>query len=114
MSRRTVLSSSERESLFGLPENQKYLIQQYTFSESDLSIIQQHRGAANLMSFAVQLCYMRYPGIILGFNETPFPPLLSLVAEQLKMPTTVWNVNTFFDTHGVYLFQDDLLLADMV
>ncbi|MBA2729070.1 MAG: DUF4158 domain-containing protein [Parachlamydiaceae bacterium] len=91
MSRRTVLSSSERKSLFALPDNQKDLIQQYTFSESDLSIIQQHRGAANRMGFAVQLCYVRYPGIILGVNETPFPPLLSLVAEQLKMPTTIWN-----------------------
>jgi len=49
MPRRTVLSSSEREDLFALPDNQKDLIQQYTFSESDLSIIQQHRGAANRM-----------------------------------------------------------------
>ena len=49
MPRRTVLSSSERESLFALPDNQKDLIQQYTFSESDLSIIRQHRGAANRM-----------------------------------------------------------------
>ena len=91
MSRRTVLSSFERESLFALPDNQKDLIQQYTFSESDLSIIRQHRGAANRMGFAVQLCYMRYPGIILGINETPFPPLLGLVAEQLKMSVNVWD-----------------------
>ena len=85
MSRRTVLSPSERDSLFALPDNQKDLIQQYTFSESDLSIIRQHRGAANRIGFAVQLCYMRYPGIILSLNETPFPPLLNLVADQLKM-----------------------------
>jgi TnpA family transposase len=91
MSRRTVLSSSERESLFALPDNQKDLIQQYTFSESDLSIVRQHRGSANRIGFAVQLCYMRYPGIILGVNETPFPPLLSLVAEQLKMTANVWD-----------------------
>ena len=60
MPRRTVLSSSEREGLFALPDNQKDLIQQYTFSESDLSIIRQHRGAANRLGFAIQLCYMRY------------------------------------------------------
>jgi len=34
---------------------------------------------------------MRYPGIILGINETPFFPLLNLVAQQLKIPTTVWD-----------------------
>lgn len=91
MPRRTVLSSSERESLFALPDNQKDLIQQYTFSESDLSIIRQHRGAANRMGFAIQLCYMRYPGIILSFNEKPFPSLLNFVADQLKMSANVWD-----------------------
>ena len=91
MPRRTVLSSSEREGLFALPDNQKDLIQQYTFSESDLSIIRQHRGAANRMGFAIQLCYMRYPGIILSINEKPFPPLLNVVADQLKMSADVWD-----------------------
>lgn len=91
MPRRTVLSSSEREGLFALPDNQKDLIQQYTFSESDLSIIRQHRGAANRMGFAIQLYYMRYPGIILSINEKPFPPLLNFVANQLKMSANVWN-----------------------
>ena len=70
---------------------QKDLIQQYTFSESDLSIIRQHRGAANRMGFAIQLCYMRYPGIILSINEKPFPPLLNFVADQLKMSANVWD-----------------------
>lgn len=91
MPRRTVLSSSEREGLFALPDNNKDLIQQYTFSESDLSIIRQHRGAANRMGFAIQLCYMRYPGIILSINEKPFPPLLNFVADQLKMSANVWD-----------------------
>ena len=91
MPRCTVLSSSEREGLFALPDNNKDLIQQYTFSESDLSIIRQHRGAANRMGFAIQLCYMRYPGIILSINEKPFPPLLNFVADQLKMSANVWD-----------------------
>ncbi|WP_428997391.1 DUF4158 domain-containing protein, partial [Pseudomonas aeruginosa] len=34
----------------------------YTFSESDLSIIRQRRGPANRLGFAVQLCYLRFPG----------------------------------------------------
>lgn len=91
MPRRTVLSSTEREGLFALPDNQNDLIQQYTFSESDLSIIRQHRGAANRLGFAVQLCYMRYPGVILGIHEKPFPSLLNLVANQLKVSPNVWE-----------------------
>ncbi len=91
MPRRSILSSSERNSLLALPDNRKDLIQQYTLSESDLSIIKQHRGAANRIGFAVQLCYMRYPGLILGFGETPFSPLLNLAAEQLKISTDAWN-----------------------
>lgn len=62
MPRRTVLSLAEREGLFVLPDNQNDLIQQYTFSESDLSIIRQHRGEANRLGFAVQLCYNALPG----------------------------------------------------
>lgn len=91
MPRRTVLSLSEREGLFALPDNQNDLIQQYTFSESDLSIIRQHRGEANRLGFAVQLCYMRYPGIILSIHEKPFLPLLNFVADQLKLSTKAWD-----------------------
>ncbi|MEL7928248.1 DUF4158 domain-containing protein, partial [Pseudomonas aeruginosa] len=47
-------------------------------SETDLSIIRQRRGPANRLGFAVQLCYLRFPGVILGVDEPPFPPLLKL------------------------------------
>ena len=90
MPRRSILSASERECLFALPDNQDDLIRHYTFSESDLSIIRQHRGMANRLGFAVQLCYMRYPGRILDAGEAPFPPLLRLVGTQLKVPVETW------------------------
>src|SRR3546814_16540296 len=66
------------------------LIRYYAFSESDLSIIRQRRGPANLLGFAVQLCYMRYPGMMLAVDTEPFPPLLRLVATQLKVPPEAW------------------------
>jgi TnpA family transposase len=71
MPRRSILSAAERESLFALPETNEELIWHYTFSESDLSIINQRRGAANRLGFAVQLCYLRFPGIILGVDHPP-------------------------------------------
>ncbi|MDR8378210.1 DUF4158 domain-containing protein, partial [Acinetobacter baumannii] len=55
------------------------------------SVIRQRRGAANRLGFAVQLCYLRFPGTFLGVDEPPFPPLLRMVAAQLKMPVESWS-----------------------
>ena len=90
MPRRSILTSIERGNLLALPENHDELIRHYTFSEQDMSIILQHRGAANRLGFAVHLCYMRYPGVTLGADEPPFPPLLDYVASQLKISPDEW------------------------
>ncbi len=91
MPRRSILSAAERESLLALPDTNDELIRHYTFSESDLSIINQRRGPANRLGFAVQLCYLRFPGIILGVDEAPFPSLLKLVADQLRVAPDTWE-----------------------
>lgn len=91
MPRRSILSEAERQNLLAFPEHQADLIQHYTFSESDLSLIQQRRGITNRLGFAVQLCYLRFPGIILGVNDSPIPPLLNLVASQLNLSPESWN-----------------------
>jgi hypothetical protein len=44
MPRRSILSPAERESLRALPDTTEDLMRYYTFSETDLSIIRQHRG----------------------------------------------------------------------
>jgi TnpA family transposase len=91
MPRRSILSAAERESLLALPDARDELIRHYTFSEADLSLIRQRRGPANRLGFAVQLCYMRYPGVMLAVDVEPFPSLLSLVAKQLKVPAETWT-----------------------
>lgn len=90
MPRRSTLSATERESLLALPETQEEFIRQYTFSEADLSLIHQHRGAANRLGFAVQLCYLRFPGAVLGMEHPPAPTLLAFVAAQLKLSAQEW------------------------
>jgi TnpA family transposase len=90
MPRRSILSVIERDSLLAIPDTQDELIRLYTFSEHDLSIIKQHRGAANKLGFAIQLCYMRYPGMPLATEDSPFTPLLRMTAEQLKIPISYW------------------------
>ena len=83
MPRRSILSAAERDSLLALPDTKDELIRHYAFSDTDLSIIRQRRGPANRLGFAVQLCYLRFPGITLGVDELPSPPLLKLVADHL-------------------------------
>jgi TnpA family transposase len=91
MPRRSILSAAERDGLFAYPDTQDGIIRHYTLSDSDLAIVSQHRGGANRLGFAVQLCTMRYPGAMLGADESPFPPLLKLVAAQIKEPTDCWT-----------------------
>jgi TnpA family transposase len=90
MPRRSILSAAERESLLALPDNRDDLIRRYTLSQSDLSVIRQRRGSANRLGFAVQLSYLRFPGVVLGVDESPSPPLLHLIAGQLKIPVEHW------------------------
>ncbi len=92
MPRRSTLSTVEREQLLALPESSEEFIRQYTFSEADLSLIHQHRGAANRLGFAVQLCYLRFPGVVLGLEELPAPSVLAFVATQLKLAVPDWAV----------------------
>jgi hypothetical protein len=90
MPRRSILSATERENLLAVPEDHDDLIRYYTFSDSDLSLIRQRRGPANRLGFAVQLCYMRFPGIILAAAESPPPPLLDMIAQQLNLSQEHW------------------------
>lgn len=90
MPRRSILSATEWTSLLSMPQAQDDLIRLYTFSDADLAVIGQHRGAANRLGFAVQLCYMRFPGVMLESGDVPPDALLALVASQLKVPQSVW------------------------
>lgn len=85
MPRRFTLSATEREHLLALPETQEEFIRQYSLSEADLPLVRQHQGAANRRGFAAQLCYLRFPGVVLGMKQAPVPALLTFVAAQLML-----------------------------
>lgn len=51
MPRRSILSPAERDSLCSFPEGHDEIIRHYTFNEAELSLIGQHRGAANRLGF---------------------------------------------------------------
>lgn len=91
MPRRTILSEAEREKLRAVPNSQDELIQLYTFNELDLALIKQRRKEHNRLGFAVQLCYLRYPGYVLPIGEEVSPLLLSYVGKQLQIKVSCWS-----------------------
>jgi TnpA family transposase len=91
MPRRSILSAAELDGLIVVPKAKDELIRHYTFNESDLAVIRQRRGPANRLGFAILLCYMRFPCVILSPEEEPYTPLLEMVAAQLKMPVGSWS-----------------------
>jgi TnpA family transposase len=90
MPRRSILSATEREDLLAFPDTEVELIRHYTFSEPDTSTIRQRRGNHNRLGFAVQLCYLRYPGFGLPTDAEPPMPLLSIVGRQLHIDPNIW------------------------
>lgn len=90
MPRRSVLTPTERAYLLEFPTTEERLIQRYTFSEPDLSVIRQHRGGHNRLGFAVQLCYLRYPGCAMPIDAQPPKPVLLMAAKQLGLDPDLW------------------------
>ncbi len=90
MPRRSLLSETERASLLILPQSQDDLIQRYSFTDADLALIRQRRGAANRLGFAVQMCLLRYPGYALA-SDTALPdPVLHWIAKQVRSDAEAW------------------------
>ncbi len=90
MPRRSFLTPAERALLLTFPVSDDELIRHYTFSEPDLSVIRQRRGNHSRFGFAIQLCYLRYPGFALPTDAEPPPALLALVGRQLHIAPDVW------------------------
>lgn len=63
----------------------------YSLDSADLAIAKNHRGDANRLGFAVQLCYMRYPGIILALSDKPTPKIVQIVSDQLDINSDEWG-----------------------
>jgi TnpA family transposase len=80
MPRRELLTSLEREQLFALPRDDGALLRIAALSREDLAFIGQHRGDHNRLGVGIQLCYLRYPGRVLGSDEVPNAQLLGFVA----------------------------------
>lgn len=92
MPRRQILSQVERSNLLAVPQDKENIIRLFTLSERDISIIEQYsRGKENRLGFAVQLCYIRYPGVLLAAGEEPSFAVLDFVGSQISVDPGIWK-----------------------
>jgi GNAT superfamily N-acetyltransferase len=85
MATRELLSPAQRQRLTELPDpmDERLLARHHTLSEEDLRTIGTRRRPETKLGFAVQLCYLRFPGRPLRAGEAPPRNLLEYVAAQV-------------------------------
>lgn len=71
MAKRKLLKDQDRRKLFDIPVDEDSFIRHYSLSLADRLEIELRRRNHNRLGFAIQLCLMRYPGRVLGAEETP-------------------------------------------
>ena len=91
MSRRQILSQSERASLLALPKDELTLIRMTYFSEQDLALINTHRKPANRFGFSVLLCYLKNIGMIPDKKSLLSDFLLKHIASRLNLSNELWK-----------------------
>jgi len=87
---RSVLTTAQLEALLACPVTEAELASLYTFDARELALIRQHRGEHNRLGFAVQLCYLRYPGQAIDPATAPPANLVAFVAEQVGASADGW------------------------
>jgi hypothetical protein len=90
MPRRSLLSAEQRARLFDVPTTPAEMAKHYVLSPEDLLLVRTKRRSMNRLGFAVQLCFLRYPGQGLGPGQQPPLAMLEFVAGQLGIPTTAF------------------------
>ncbi|WP_197036210.1 DUF4158 domain-containing protein [Fischerella sp. PCC 9605] len=95
-----VLSAAQREQFNRRHEflSEFERVRYYTLSSEEIALIQKRRGNYNRLGFAIQLCYLRYPGRALQPQEAVPDALLSYVAGQLNLEATVFEQYAQRDT----------------
>jgi TnpA family transposase len=65
------------------PSGQRELVRHYTFSETDLEVIERCRGDHNRLGHAIMRCYLRYPGRPMRAGERPPSVMLEFATKQI-------------------------------
>jgi hypothetical protein len=83
MARRPLLTEEQWARLLAPPTGEREIVRYWTLSYEDLDLIFRKRSDHGRLGLALLLCYLRYPGRVLGAEEVPPVNLVSFVARQL-------------------------------
>lgn len=91
MATRELLSPAQRLQFTEIPHfiTQRDLARYYTFSNDELRVIKQRRRPHNRLGFAVQLCYLRFPGRVWSLEEIVPESVIFYIASQLQLDPTL-------------------------
>jgi TnpA family transposase len=84
---RELLSPAQRLQFTEIPNSitTRDIARYYTFSNEELKIIKERRRPHNRLGFAVQLCYLRFPGRVWSLGEIVPESVLFYITSQLKL-----------------------------
>jgi hypothetical protein len=82
MARKNLLTDDERNLLFGFRLDRASMAQHYTILPEDRVLIEDKRGNANRLGFAVQLMLLRHPGFGYRHHECLPGELVQYIGEQ--------------------------------
>jgi TnpA family transposase len=90
MARRSLLTEEQWARLLAPPTGEREIVRYWTLSYEDLDLIFRKRSDHGRLGLALLLCYLRYPGRVLGAEEVPPVNLVSFVARQLGISPTAF------------------------
>jgi hypothetical protein len=87
-----VLTPEQRLLFTTLPDDlsSQEITRYYTLQPEDKYFVRQHRGQANKLGVALQLCALRFQGRMLMQITTISEPVVVYMAEQLNLPATTF------------------------
>jgi Domain of unknown function (DUF4158) len=83
MPARLSLTKAQRDALLLLPDTEEAFVRHYSLVAEDIEVISGYRTPETRLTFALQLCVLRYPGRVLRHGEILPVHLLAFIAEQV-------------------------------
>lgn len=84
MPARISMTRKQRDTILALPDTEAEVLRLYTLSSDDLAAVNQCRSPETRLSYALQLCCLRFPGRYLRRGELLPAVMLDHIAEQVK------------------------------
>ncbi len=89
MPARVPMTERQREALLPLPDTEDEIVRHHSLSTADLAAIAEARTPETRLSYALQLCCLRYPGRNLRRGEVLPAVMLDHIAEQIGVDAAV-------------------------